>query len=113
MKKRHTPIRSCVACRETDEKRDLLRIVRQPDGSVVYDPKGKIAGRGAYLCANERCIALARKQKKLERSLKVSALDASVFDSLLKRAASATPESITAAPAGSAVMGPPESEENV
>ncbi len=72
MKPKHIPIRTCVACRETDEKRDLLRVVRLPDGSVVYDAKAKaFPGRGAYVCATEKCIALARKQRKLERSLKV------------------------------------------
>lgn len=78
-KPRHIPIRTCVACRTTDEKRDLLRVVRQPDGSVRYDPKGKLSGRGAYVCARVNCIALARKQKKLERSLKVSHVPEALF----------------------------------
>ena len=82
MKPKHTPIRTCVACRETDEKRDLLRIVRQPDGSLRYDPKGKLSGRGAYLCARTSCITLARKQKKLERSLKVSGVPETLFEEL-------------------------------
>lgn len=43
-KRKHIPIRTCVACRETDEKRDLMRVVRQTDGSVLYDPKGKTSG---------------------------------------------------------------------
>lgn len=81
-KKHHIPIRTCVACRETDEKRDLLRVVRQPDGTVCYDSKGKLSGRGAYICAREACIALARKQKKLERSLKVSGLTEVLFQEL-------------------------------
>jgi len=87
IKPRHTPIRTCVACRETDEKRDLLRIVRQPDGTLRYDPKGKLSGRGAYVCAAPACIALARKQKKLERSLKVSGVPEEVFVELNARAA--------------------------
>ncbi len=82
MKRRHTPIRTCVSCRETDEKRDLLRVVRLPDGSVQFDLRGKISGRGAYVCAQEGCIAIARKQKKLERSLKVSIVPEGVFDAL-------------------------------
>ena len=82
MKPKHTPIRTCVACRETDEKRDLLRITRQPDGSLLYDPKGKMPGRGAYLCARTSCIMLARKQKKLERSLKVSGVPETLFEEL-------------------------------
>jgi predicted RNA-binding protein YlxR (DUF448 family) len=76
-----------VACRATDEKRDLLRVVRPPDGVVVYDPRGKLAGRGAYVCAKAACIALARKQRKLERSLKVATVPADLFDALSARAA--------------------------
>lgn len=87
-KPRHVPIRTCVACRATDEKRDLLRIVRQPDGSVLYDPKGKLSGRGAYICASASCIALARKQKRLERSLKVSSVPEELFNALSVQTAS-------------------------
>lgn len=87
MRPRHTPIRTCVACRETDEKRDLLRVVRLTDGSVEYDPKGKSAGRGAYVCAKAACIIQARKQKKLERSLKVSEVPETLFAALNARAA--------------------------
>ena len=82
MKQRHIPIRTCVACRETSEKRVLLRVVRQPDGAVCYDPKGKLSGRGAYVCARAACIALARKKKKLEGSLKASGLTAELFAEL-------------------------------
>jgi predicted RNA-binding protein YlxR (DUF448 family) len=89
MKPKHIPIRTCVACRETDEKRDLLRVVRLPDGAVAYDPKGKLSGRGAYVCATEKCIALARKQRKLERSLKVDRVPDELFKELLE--VSATP----------------------
>ena len=71
VKPEHTPIRTCVACRSTDAKRGLMRVVRLADGSVCYDPKGKMSGRGAYVCARSECVQLARKQKKLERSLKV------------------------------------------
>jgi predicted RNA-binding protein YlxR (DUF448 family) len=91
MKPKHIPIRTCVACRETDEKRDLLRVVRLPDGSIVYDSKGKLSGRGAYVCAAEKCIALARKQRKLERSLKVDRVPEELFLELLE---------VCAAPAG-------------
>ena len=88
MKPKHVPIRTCVACRETDEKRDLLRVVRLPDGSVVYDAKGKLSGRGAYICATEKCIALARKQRKLERSLKLERIPDELFQELLAVGAS-------------------------
>jgi len=51
---RRAPQRTCVACRTTRDKRDLLRVVRAPDGSVSFDASGKAAGRGAYLCATAR-----------------------------------------------------------
>ena len=86
VKPKHIPIRTCVACRTSDAKRGLLRVVRQVDGTVVYDSKGKMAGRGAYLCARPSCIALARKQKKLERSLKVPAIGEGLFEELALQA---------------------------
>jgi predicted RNA-binding protein YlxR (DUF448 family) len=96
-KRKHIPIRTCVACRETDEKRDLMRIVRQSDGSVCYDPKGKISGRGAYLCARPVCVELARKRKQLERSLKVSGIPSAFFDELIAYAVSRANSSAAAA----------------
>lgn len=81
-KRKHIPIRTCVACRETDEKRDLMRVVRQADGSVLYDPKGKISGRGAYVCASPDCVSLAQKRKQLERSLKVSGIPGAFYEEL-------------------------------
>ncbi len=124
MKPKHTPIRTCVACRATDEKRDLLRVVRQPDGVVIHDPKGKLAGRGAYVCARPECIDLARKQKKLERSLKVNALPEQLFVELNARAvasvatardhqADSDPGAVTQSRhAGSAHVAAPEGQES-
>jgi len=106
MKPKHIPIRTCIACRATDEKRGLLRVVRQPDGSIRYDPKGKMAGRGAYVCANIHCIALARKQKKLERSLKISGVPEELF---IELSAHAAQESNGKANCASAVVGTPGS----
>lgn len=63
--------------------------MRQQDGSVLYDPKGKLAGRGAYLCARSECIAIAKKQKKLERSFKISSVPQELFEKLLSLAQSA------------------------
>ena len=68
----HIPQRSCVACRQVRPKRELLRLVRTPQGVVCVDPTGKLAGRGAYLCRNEHCVERAVKQKKLSRALGVS-----------------------------------------
>ena len=69
MKKK--PQRSCVSCRTVRDKNDLLRVVVTPEGDVRYDPTGKLAGRGAYLCRNEECItAELKKAAKLSKGLK-------------------------------------------
>jgi hypothetical protein len=76
----HAPQRTCVACRQAAAKGELLRIVRTPQGAIVVDSSGKAAGRGAYVCRNERCPEQAVKQKKLTR-----ALGAPVGDDVLER----------------------------
>ncbi len=68
---RRFPIRSCVVCRTTQQKRELTRIVRTPDGRVVIDPTGKLPGRGAYLCASEECRKAAFEKGSLQRALEV------------------------------------------
>ena len=86
---RRVPVRTCVACRTSGGKRTLLRVVRLPDGGgVALDPSGKRAGRGAYLCQSPDCVALALKQKKLERALKTP-LPEAVADELRAWAAAA------------------------
>lgn len=70
MKQRKVPIRSCVACRTSGDKRGLVRIVRTPTGEVLLDPSGKMPGRGAYLCAKPECLRRALKEKRLSRSLR-------------------------------------------
>lgn len=69
MKQRKIPSRSCVGCGETKPKKELIRIVRSPEGEISLDPGGKKPGRGAYICPNPECLKKARKQKRLERSL--------------------------------------------
>ncbi|MBR3142568.1 MAG: YlxR family protein [Clostridiales bacterium] len=65
------PQRSCVSCRTVRDKKDLLRVVVTPDGNVVYDPTGKLSGRGAYLCRDEKCITTElKKAAKLSKGLK-------------------------------------------
>ncbi|MEE0435018.1 MAG: YlxR family protein [Peptococcaceae bacterium] len=68
-------LRSCAICREKKEKRELLRIVRRPTGEVEIDPSGKKTGRGAYICANEQCVANAEKNKRLNSALKTEVPD--------------------------------------
>ncbi len=84
MKAKRQPIRTCVACRNTDQKRKLMRIVRLPDGSVTFDAKGKLNGRGAYLCTTAQCITVAEKQKRLERSLKSAPITKEFFNLVLQ-----------------------------
>lgn len=66
------PMRLCVTCRESKPKRELLRIVRTPDGHVLLDATGKKAGRGAYLCAKLSCWENALKRKRLEQTFEVT-----------------------------------------
>lgn len=71
-KPRHVPERTCVACRQQRPKRELLRVVRTPQGRVELDPTGKKSGRGAYLCAKRSCWDLALRKGILERELEVT-----------------------------------------
>ena len=69
MKQRKIPLRMCSGCGERKEKRELIRVVRSPEGEVLMDATGKKSGRGAYLCPDADCLRKARKAKRLERSL--------------------------------------------
>lgn len=69
------PMRQCVGCREIKTKKELIRIIRTPEGDVVIDTKGKQNGRGAYLCPSTGCLLRARKGKGLERALKTAIPD--------------------------------------
>ena len=68
-KRRHRPVRTCVACRQEAGKGELIRLVRLADGSAAVDRTGNSVGRGAYLHRNQECIETARKRRQLERSL--------------------------------------------
>lgn len=62
------PMRQCVGCREMKEKRSLIRVVRSPEGQVSLDFRGKLPGRGAYVCPDPECLKRARKSRALERA---------------------------------------------
>lgn len=79
--------RSCIACGKQDSKGSLLRVVRNADGSVSFDPAGRAPGRGAYVCSAE-CFAAARKTGKLDRALRVR-----LSDQDLERIAGQLPQS--------------------
>ena len=76
MKPRKTPMRMCVGCREMKEKRELIRIVRTPEGEVALDPTGKRSGRGAYVCRQAECLKRSIRQKQLERQLQTELSEA-------------------------------------
>ena len=81
---KHIPQRTCVSCRTTGEKQGLLRVVRTAKGLAQFDPSGKTSGRGAYVCASEACIQLAKKQRKLDRGLKCE-VASEVYEALLAK----------------------------
>ena len=66
------PMRQCTGCREMKPKKELIRIVRSPEGEITLDFKGKAQGRGAYVCPHMDCLKKAIKSKALDRSLDVS-----------------------------------------
>ena len=66
------PMRQCVGCREMKPKKELIRVVRSPEGAVSLDFGGKMNGRGAYLCPNPECLKKALRSKALDRSLEVT-----------------------------------------
>lgn len=80
---KRVPKRHCTGCGACKEKKELLRVVRTPDGNVVTDLTGKASGRGAYICKNPECLKKALKGK-LARSLEC-VLPPEVQDELLKQ----------------------------
>ncbi len=62
------PLRQCLGCREMKPKRELIRVVRSPEGAISLDFKGKANGRGAYVCPNAQCLKKAVKARALERA---------------------------------------------
>ena len=88
---RHVPQRTCVACRTTEAKRGLVRVVRTQEGRVELDPSGKKNGRGAYVHEQAACWDEALKKDRLGRALKVSVPTADM-ESLQAHAASLAQE---------------------
>ena len=72
MQQKKIPQRQCMGCRERKEKRELIRVVRAPDGGVSLDFRGKAPGRGAYICPSMACLKKAIRSKALERSLETA-----------------------------------------
>ncbi|MGQ9493850.1 MAG: RNase P modulator RnpM [Anaerolineae bacterium] len=72
MAPKHIPLRTCVQCQRVRPKRELIRIVRTPQGTIEIDERGKAAGRGAYLCRNKACWEGAISRQRLDYALKTT-----------------------------------------
>ena len=77
------PMRQCVGCNEMKSKKEMMRVLKSTDGSIVLDMTGRKNGRGAYLCMNRECLVKARKNKGLERSFKMS-IPREIYENLEK-----------------------------
>ena len=75
------PERQCLGCNEHKPKRELLRVVRSPEGEISLDFTGKKSGRGAYICPSAACLKKARKSKRIDNALGVSISD-TVYDAM-------------------------------
>ena len=71
MKTRKTTLRRCLVCQEAKDKKELLRIVRSPEGEISLDMTGRKPGRGAYLCRSEACLEKAIKTKAIQRAFEI------------------------------------------
>ena len=71
-KPKKIPERQCLGCNEHKPKKELLRVVRTPDGEILLDFTGKKSGRGAYICRDVTCLKRARKSRRIDRALEVS-----------------------------------------
>lgn len=83
MMNKKIPMRQCVGCGEMKGKREMMRVLKTPEGPIVLDVTGRKNGRGAYLCKNLDCLKKARRNKGLERSFKMS-IPEEVYDNLEK-----------------------------
>ncbi len=81
MKIKKQPERSCIACNEKKDKKELLRIVRTPEKNIEIDLTGKKNGRGAYICKNEECLNKLIKSKRLDRTFETE-IDEKVYEEI-------------------------------
>lgn len=81
MQGKKKPERQCIGCRESKGKKELIRIVKTPEGDIIVDRTGRKNGRGAYLCDNRECLEKARRANALSRSFKMNVPD-EIYDEL-------------------------------
>ena len=77
------PMRQCVGCSQMNSKKEMMRVLKTTEEQIVLDVTGKMNGRGAYLCKDAECLKKARKNRGIERSLKMT-IPAEVYDNLEK-----------------------------
>lgn len=88
MKPKKIPLRMCTGCGQMKPKRELVRVVKSPQGEIALDESGKLPGRGAYVCRSAECLKKARKARRLERAFACQ-IPAEVYDALEKGLADA------------------------
>lgn len=84
LKPKKVPQRQCLGCREMKDKKELIRVVKSPEGNISLDFSGKKPGRGAYVCPSLTCFAKVRKSKALERTFSV-AIPPEIYEELEKQ----------------------------
>ncbi len=90
IKKKKVPLRKCLGCNEMKPKKELIRIVRSPEGKVSMDKTGKAQGRGCYICPKLSCLEAAAKSKRIQNALEVP-IESDLFEALRNE----MPEDIT------------------
>ena len=75
------PMRQCVGCGSMKTKKEMMRVLKTAEDGIILDTTGKKNGRGAYLCVSMECLQMARKNRGLERSFKMS-IPNEVYDNL-------------------------------
>lgn len=81
MQVKRVPLRMCAGCGEMKPKKELVRVVKPPEGEISIDLTGKKAGRGAYVCPSPECLKKARKNRRIERSFQCRIPD-EIYDAM-------------------------------
>ena len=84
MQQKKIPMRQCVGCREMKPKKELIRVVKSPEGVISLDLRGKAPGRGAYLCPDPACLKRAMKAKALSRAFETE-IPQEIYEDLLAK----------------------------
>ena len=82
-KAKKIPVRQCLGCNEHKPKKEMMRILRTPEGEIVLDLVGKKSGRGAYVCPTLSCFKKARKSKRIESVLECK-IPEEIYDEMEK-----------------------------